>query len=144
MSIGRNPWHYDWDSARWVYLETKVKSRPAYIGFVDEDEGPRVYLLCPVIRNREGRWVDSWTWREEVGPLSGDEVEGDTVFVQGNFGEVIVYKWDITKIKPIEDDHAPEFGRCWFCGKKIGKGRFCEDQGHEAAFKWIGLDQEML
>lgn len=136
----RNPWHFDWDSARWVYLETNIKSRPAYIGFVDEDMGPHVYLLCPLIRNGEGRWIDSWTWREELGQLP--HLKG--MDPGGYYGEVIVYKWTIKRIKEVDDHHPPEIGRCWSCGKRVTRGRFCDDPGHEAAFRMMGLDQEMI
>lgn len=135
-----DPWHYDWEAARWVHLETKLKSRPAYIGFVDEDEGPNVYLLCPMILNREGKWIDSWTWRERIGPLPQLKSLDPAKF----FGEVIVYKWTIKRIKRIRGDRPPMIKRCWTCGKRIPRGLFCEDAAHEAAFQKIGLDKEML
>ena len=131
-----DPWNYDWDSARWVFIETNIKSRPAIIGFVDEDEGIRVYLLCPTIRTKEGKWVDSWTWREEIGPLP--QLPGGHEF----FGEVVVYKPSIKKIRELRDDDAPSFGRCWRCGTRIERGRFCSP-ACEAGWRFLGLDSEM-
>ncbi len=130
-------WDYDWDSARWVHLKTRTKSRPQYIGFVDEDEGPRVYLLRPLIL-RGDEWVDSWTWREKIGPLPSLGSSGDSL---GFFGEVIVYKWDIVSIQEI--DFPGEIDRCWYCGKKVSQGRFCEPK-HELVFRAMNLDFEML
>ena len=128
-------WDFNWGPARWVHIKTRIKSRPEYIGFVDEDEGPHVYLLRPHIMDREGKWIDSWTWREEKGPLP--ELRDGTTF----FGEVILYKWDITEIKEI--DFPGEIDRCWYCGKKINKGRFCAPN-HEFVFRMMNLDSEML
>jgi hypothetical protein len=128
-------WNYDWGSARWVHITTRNKSRPEYIGFVDEDEGPHVYLIRPLILNKDGKWLDSWTWREKIGPLPELKMPGDY------FGEVIVYKWDIVKIQEI--DYPGEIARCWYCGRRIPKGRFCEPK-HEFVFRMMGLGSEML
>lgn len=135
-SKGNSPaWDFDWTSVGWVHLMTRTKSRPEYIGYVDEDEGPHVYLIRPQILNKNGKWVDSWTWREEIGPLPG--LPNSPSY----FGEVIVYKWDITKIREI--DFPGEINRCWYCGKRISRGRFCEPR-HEFVFRGMGLDWEML
>ncbi len=133
---GKSPgWNYDWGPARWVHITTRTKSRPEYIGFVDDDDGPHVYLIRPKIRNARGEWLDSWTWREKVGPLP--ELKDGMEY----FGEVIVYKWDITKVQEIA--YPGEIDRCWFCGKRISEGRFCEPR-HEFVFRMMGLGMEML
>jgi hypothetical protein len=127
-------WDYNWGPVAWVHLKTRIKSRPEYIGFVDDDEGPSVYLIRPQIRSKEGQWLDSWTWREKVGPLPEHALND-------YFGEVIVYKWDITEIEEV--DYPGEIDRCWFCGKKVSRGRFCEPR-HEFVFRMMRLDLEML
>lgn len=89
----------------------------------------------PSIRNKEGRWIDSWTWREEIVPLPNT----GTI----PFGELVVYKPSIRKIKPIEDQHPAESGRCWYCGKRVERWKFCSPE-HEVPIRVIGLDEEML
>ena len=124
-------------SSRWVHIKTRLKSRPEIIGFPDEDEGPRIYFLCPMILDKEGKWVDSWTWEEKYGHLP-------RIFENPPWGEIIVYKWDVTEINEIDESQAPILGRCWLCGVPVEPGaRMCSPE-HAAVFVGMGLSDEML
>jgi hypothetical protein len=127
-------WKYDWDPVRWVYLETTLKSRPAYIGFCDDDDSLTIYLHFTRIRDSKGNWLDYDTWIEKYGALPGPGYP---------FGCTAVSKGTITKIQEIEETFPGSTGRCWVCGKQISKGKFCGPE-HEGLWRFIGYDMEVF
>ncbi len=126
-------WKYDWSHARWVHLKTNLKSRPAYIGLVDDEEPVRIFLHFTMIRDGE-KWLNYWDWVERKGPLPG---------VNQFFGCVAVNKGTITEIEEIDEISLPITGRCLTCGSKIQEGKFCS-QWCGSVFFEMGYSPELV
>ena len=116
-----SPGPTDWNDQGWVYLETT--DGRAFTGYLNEQDGEYVYLHFTRIRDREGDWLDYWTWAEKNGELPS---------LDRLWGCAGVKKAVVRVAKTIGETYPGDVGRCWVCGRKVTEGHLCGSECEEA------------